>query len=132
MSDNYYSSSSDIGVAGTHVTNWVSSIPSTAGNIRYTKVGRLITLHFPVITANSISMSFISAETNLPSNLWPLNTIFNAFIVRSNAVNTMGVISILTDDGSINIFADLQQSNFITALSNGFPGPQTVSYISKN
>lgn len=119
----------DPSITGTHVTNWFGSISSTAGNIQYVKTGRSVTLQFSLVSAFSNITSVISAETKLPSFLWPLNSILNVQSAIVNGVENIGKVNILAGDGTINWLATAAGIQFLGGEINGFQ-TQTITYIS--
>ena len=116
---------------GTHNTNWIGAIPSTAGNITYTKIGRTVTLQFPQVSATSTSTSQIIAQTKLPSNLWPALSVFFRTCAIVNNVDDDGQLEILAGDGSMLFYATKAGTLYPTGQVSGFR-TQCVTYISQS
>lgn len=116
---------------GVHNTNWIGAIPSTAGNITYTKIGRTVTLQVPEVSTTSTSTAQIIAQTKLPSKLWPAFSIF----VRTNAIvnnsDNDGQLEILAGDGSMIFYATSAGTLYPTGQVSGFR-PQAFTYISQS
>jgi len=124
---------SQIGTAlttsGTHPTFWIGAIPSTLGAIRYVKIGRTVTLLFPLISVNTTSVNPITAQSNLPALLWPLSQILNPITAIINNTYANGLINISDIDGSISVYGTAAGTPFPSGQICGF-AVQTITYIS--
>lgn len=106
---------------GTHVTNWTGiwAAPQ-AGTLSFVRVGKSVTLTFPDILSTASVATFITNSVALPVSIRP--SVKNDFPVRITDNGTQptaaGLIRMNTD-GSVNIYKDLNSSNFTAANSGG-------------
>jgi hypothetical protein len=127
MSDNFYSSSSS-GYIRTHVTSWAGTLPATAGNISYIKMGNQVTLQFVNVQGMSLTTNVIIATVNLPAEILPRVSLFLPFKVFVNGLGNLGMINIDNIAGQIQVNSALAGGNFTPGVTNGFP-PQYIRYF---
>lgn len=118
MSDTFFSTGT---ANGLHTTNWVGAIVSTPGNITYNINGKIITINLPAIFDTATATATINATVNLPASLRPASTQHFTLIVQ-NTLFAAGELEINAGDGSMSIFADLNNASFGTGLAVGFHG----------
>lgn len=113
----------------THTCNWSGPIPSTAGNILVTVIGRLVTLYIPAtVVAGNSTAAVITGSAALPAWIWPIHELQSPAIVV-NANSTILGAARITTAGVVQFSAGpFSSSNFSsTTASVGFNGT-TLTY----
>lgn len=110
-----------------HSTNWSGAIPTTAGDILYTRIGNTVLLRMPVFSATATSTTFIASVTALPARIRPLSNTAVVYQAR-NGSPVVGHL-IVGVDGIITMYAGMTgSSNFASGSVVGLYNSFTISY----
>lgn len=115
--------------SGTHSTSWSGAIPSTSGNISFTRIGNSVTLRIPQFSAVATSTSTISNTVVLPARLRPTVSIAFTIQVRNGANPSLGHC-IINNAGTLTMWAGLSGSdNFVNGNTAGLFNSFAITYI---
>lgn len=113
--------------SGTHNTTWSGAYsPARTNNVSWTKVGTMVTLFFPFLSATADATTTLNMETLLPVELRPTRN-FNTLMGIIHNGRIVGALSVLTT-GGITVYGNAAAGNFDTGQSAGFDN-QPVTYF---
>jgi hypothetical protein len=117
---------------GTHNTNWTGiwNATTVAGNIEWVRVGNMVTLYLPDVTATShSSVSALTNVTALPEYLQPISTTRSPLMrVNSGGSRSVGVASVATN-GTITISYTLNGGTFPISTATSGIANSLITYI---
>jgi hypothetical protein len=120
---------------GTHSTNWTGIWASPiAGNIKYVRIGKVVTLTFPEVLGTSVEgATFVTAVTVLPSRLRPTTSATAYFIpciLVQDGSSFAGKFAISSSTGGM-AFTNTTEGDWslgTTGTTEGFR-PFSISYV---
>lgn len=121
MSDTTYNSLNSVSIktTGTHNTTWSGAYsPARTNNVTWTKVGSIVTLFFPFLSATADATTTLSMETVLPVALRPARN-FNGLMGIIHNGRIVGALTVLTT-GGITVYGNAAAGNFDTGQTAGF------------
>lgn len=118
-------------IVGSHVANFIGSVPSTPVTIEYVKTGKSVTLQVTTgFQTISTSTDYIYLDTPLPAFLYSGSDFLDVSNVIYNGSDDMGNVTVLSS-GDVTFFSPALDQKFTSGQTNGVP-QQTISYISLN
>jgi len=121
MADLFYGSKN---LQGVHTTNWSGIWASPqAGNIAWSKVGRIMSLYMPFLSEDATTSEVITNDTALPAELRPgANfTVRFPMLVFDNQVSplstSVGAVDVSEEDGIITIHSNQSLQSTFSGLS---------------
>ncbi len=118
----------------THTTTW-SGIWASAqsGDCKIIKMGRLVIMQIPQVTATANTGSFITMDTVLPSRFRPSIEVHLYIPVMSNGLNSVAGATKITTGGALTVQLQATLSgtftgNFTGANTGGIYGAVSISW----
>jgi hypothetical protein len=99
-------------------SNTLSGVWASAQNIdlKFTKIGRIVTMSWPSTLATSNASAIITVDTNIPAEFRPLgNSVSTSLKVLDDGSAFFGLMVIQASATSILIYKDVSASNFTGA-----------------
>lgn len=118
-------------VVDTHATTW-SGIwgSSQSGDIKYSIIGKLITLEIPSVLATQSASGIISIDTVLPPALRPSSgEVSISHLVQDNATEIFGYFGVLNVNGNIQISNGLPGATFSGSGAGGWSSKAVIQYF---
>ncbi len=125
-------------VGATNIVPQVSTVTMNMGGpfanvpiqVTFCRVGKEVTVSFPILNQTTTSANFITSDTTIPANCITQTPQSLPFITTSAGVASMGMIMVCSGaaHNTFIIYNTLTTNNFATATAGVGWQPQSITY----